>query len=218
MKTYCCNSKESLRIDKNVVCLNINCNNYLGKTRLHRDFNSWKKPVAISLFAFHLLFSIDDFSMDTKANSVLDLTINKNHLAPLTVENLKKELHKQEIICSNEVLAQMKLESAYFNSSLLHKTNNLMGMRFPFSRPTAACGIYIPSTNKIIYGNKVTLKKFAKQSNYAVYSSWQDAVADYKLWQESNFKVKDRYLDYLGKVYAEDQLYVDKIRTMAEGK
>jgi len=40
-------------------------------------------------------------------------------------------------------------------------------------------------------------------------------VADYKLWQESNFNVTERYLTFLGKVYAEDANYIAKIKQMA---
>ena len=87
-------------------------------------------------------------------------------------------------------------------------------MRYPAKRKTIACGIYLPAKDTIIMGTQAELRKFSAQNNYAVYATWQDAVADYKIWQESNFKMTDRYLEFLGKVYAEDSLYVSKIRKM----
>ena len=215
MKTSCCNSKESLSIGKSVICLNHSCNNYLGKTFLHRDFSSWKTPVVLSVFALQMMFSMEDFSMENNALNFNLIHNDFKKLKPLTKQHLNEELHLQNVLCADEVLAQMTLETAGLNSSLLQRTNNLMGMRYPYGRPTKACGIYIPSQNKIVYADKAALKKYAKIPNYAVYKCWQDAVADYKLWQDHNFKLKERYLDYLGKVYAEDSEYVAKIKTIA---
>jgi hypothetical protein len=214
MKTSCCNSNESIAIGHNVVCLNVGCNNYLGSTTLYRNIFAWKKPIALSLFALQLMLSMEDFSMENKENNFSTLNVRAVKPMPLTLHNLQQELIHQSILCPHEVFAQMKLESASLSSTLLKKTNNLMGMRFALSRPTTAVGIYIPSKKLIVYGNQKTLRKYTKLPNFSVYSCWQDAVADYKLWQDYNFRVKERYLDYLGKVYAEDTSYVEKIKIM----
>ncbi len=214
MKTSCCNSKESITIQNSIVCLNANCSNYLGSTHLYRNFYAWKKPFAISLFALQMMISMEDFSMENKVNNFATINVRTVKPSPLTINSLRQELIKQNVLCPSEVFAQMKLETASLHSSLLKRTNNLMGMRYPLARPTTAIGIFVPSKNLIIYGDKKALKKYTKFSNYSVYSCWQDAVADYKLWQDHNFKVKERYLDYLGKVYAEDSCYVAKIKIM----
>lgn len=161
-----------------------------------------------------MMFSMDDFSMDNKEYNFTLNYVKSIHQVPLNLNNLKHEIVTQNILCANEVFAQMKLESAILSSSLLRNTNNLMGMRYPLCRPTTAIGIFIPSKNLIIYGNQQSLKRYAKISNYSVYKCWQDAVADYKLWQDHNFKLKERYLNYLGEVYAEDSNYIAKIKTM----
>lgn len=214
MHTQCCTSRKSHRTEKGVICINEACDNYLGSTSLKRDLRKWKNPVALSVLAFHLLFSFDDFSMENK--EVITYSLQRPaEETPLTIANLQKELETKKIICAREVLAQIKLESGNLNSALLKRTNNMLGMRYPFSRATAACGLYIPSADTIVYGTQTELKKYRKTENYAVYNCWQDAVADYQLWQEKCFKVRERYLNFLGDVYAEDTLYVKKIKRVA---
>jgi mannosyl-glycoprotein endo-beta-N-acetylglucosaminidase len=214
MKTKCCNTRHAHQDDNNnIICTNTDCQNYLGATELMHERNNWKNKAAISLFIFYVLFSFDDFSMVNKeANVNSILFAPRAEEAPLTAENLQKELEAQHVICPREVLAQIRLESGHFNSFLLKRTNNMLGMRFPFTRKTTSCGIYIASMDTIIYGTQAELKKYHKTNHYAVFNTWKDAVADYKLWQEACFKVSERYLTFLGNVYAEDSLYTKKIK------
>jgi uncharacterized FlgJ-related protein len=213
MKTSCCNSKSLHRTENGFICINPSCENYLAATSRHRDFSKWKNPIASSVFSFLLLFSLDDFSMENKEQKLIYMPEVKE--IPLTVETLHSELLAEKILCPEHVLAQIKLESGNLTSFLLKRTNNMLGMRYPLNRKTTACGIYIPAKDTVIVGNRDELKKYLKTDNYAVYKSWKDGVADYKIWQESNFNVTERYLTFLGKVYAEDSQYVQKIKQMA---
>jgi hypothetical protein len=209
MKTGCCNTGYTYHTGNQIICVNSNCKNYLGDTYLHVD--KWTKSIAVSLIATCLICcSVDDFGMDNavSASSVKEHT-------PLTFENLKNELAKQQILCQPQVFAQIKLESNNLQSFLVKRTNNMLGMRYPFKRETKACGIYIPDKDTIIYGSQKELKKYSNTNNYAAYNNWKDAVIDYKLWQENCFKLTDRYLAFLGNVYAEDSLYVKKIQKIA---
>jgi flagellum-specific peptidoglycan hydrolase FlgJ len=133
----------------------------------------------------------------------------------LTDENLHMELDQNHIICPEQVYAQIVIESGHFNSYLTKKTNNILGMRYPFKRSSTAIGIYLPASNQIIKGKKEDLKKYRKQNNYAVYNSWEDCVKDYKYWQENTFNLTERYLNFLGNCYAEDSLYISKIKNIA---
>jgi len=214
MKTKCCHTRHIHVVDKKIICVNPQCPGYLGKTDSYKEFTKLKYCITILLFAFSMLFSFNDYSRAGR-NTNIKLTSSLVVAAdPLNLENLKKEIKRCNILCAEEVFAQMKLESGNLNSSLLKRTNNMLGMRYPTKRATAACGIYLPAKDTIIYGTQAELKKYAAQNNYSVYATWQDAVADYKIWQDSNFKMTDRYLEFLGKVYAEDTLYVSKIRKM----
>lgn len=176
---------------------------------------NWKNRVAVAVLTFFLMFSFDDFSMENTEEYTSSLLM-PTHQVILTLDRVKDELKTQNVMCSREVLAQIKIESANLTSSLFKRTNNMFGMRYPFIRQTKASGIYIPALDTVIYGSKNELKKFRKTINYAVYNSWNDAIADYKLWQEKCFNVSDRYLEFIGNIYAEDPLYVKKIRHVAK--
>lgn len=213
MKTSCCHTKKFHNTENGVICINVECENYLASTSCYKDYGRWKNPIAISLFIFLILFSTEDFSMENKEQT--NHYIPDKMEAPLTVENLHKELLAQHVLCPEHVLAQIKLESGNLSSFLLKRTNNMLGMRYPGLRKTTACGIYIPAKDTIIYGNRDEIRKYLKMENYAVYKNWKEGVADYKLWQESNFNVTERYLTFLGKIYAEDANYIQKIRQVA---
>ena len=215
MKTKCCNTGHAHRSDSGVICINQSCENYLGHTEMIFDFGKWKNTFAVCFFVFYLLFSFDDFSMVNMKNSEFCVSAPVQAEIPLTIFNLEKELIAQHILCPREVLAQIKIESAYLSSFLFKRVNNMLGMRYPYNRQTKACGLFIPKKDTIIYGTQEELKKFRKTENYAVYQNWQDAVADYKLWQENCFNVTERFLEFLGTVYAEDSLYVNKIKQVA---
>ncbi len=219
MKTSCCKTNNLSNVSGNLICMNEQCSNYLSKASFHRDYSKWKYPAAFMLFGFYLMFSFDNFSMKNNNAQLFNYTPESNKEIPLTVENLKAELEKQEVLCADAVLAQMLLESGHLNSYLLKQSNNMLGMRYPFRRATKACGIYIPSKDTIISGTQEELKMYRKvANNYAVYATWQDAVEDYKLWQENCFDITEHYLNFLGKVYAEDEHYVKKIKQIASIK
>jgi hypothetical protein len=128
-------------------------------------------------------------------------------------------LQENEILCPEAVLAQMKLESAHFTSFLFRHTNNPMGMRYPFSRATSAAGIFLPEQDTIVLGSQEELRRYRKTANtYAYYHSWEDAVKDYKLWQQRHFDLNERYLSFLSNVYAEDAGYIQKIRQLSAAR
>lgn len=216
MKTACCNTRQIRFVENRSVCANPGCKNYLGQTMAFRDYTKLKNSAAVSLFVFSVLFTFDDFSHGKQEPFLYSNHNICTSPIPPTLENLRNEMVQQNIICIPEVLAQVRIESGNMNSFLFKKTNNLLGMRFPFRRSTMASGIYLPANDTIIYGSQKELKKFAKQEHYAVYITWQESVSDYKLWQEQHFKVKEKYLEFLGNVYAEDSLYVDKVRAISK--
>jgi len=216
MKTACCNTRQIRFVENRGVCVNQGCKNYLGQTLAFRDYTKLKNSAAVSIFVVSVLFTFDDFSHGKQEPFLHSINNICTSPSPPTLENLRNEMIQQNIICIPEVLAQVRIESGNMNSFLFKRTNNLLGMRFPFRRATMASGIYLPANDTIIYGSQKELIKFAKQEHYAVYNSWLESVSDYKLWQEQHFKVKEKYLEFLGNVYAEDTLYVDKLRAISK--
>ncbi len=209
MKTGCCKTSLVYNTGDQIICINSDCSNYLCETPSVKGIHKWKNTLAVSVFLLYIVFSLDDFGME-KENSIPQM----QEQVPLTLSNLKQELEQQNIICQKEVLAQIVIESGNLQSFLVKRTNNMLGMRYPFKRETLACGIYLPDQDTIVLGNQKDLKKYSRTNNYAVYKNWKHAVADYKLWQDHCFKLSDRYVSFLGDVYAEDTLYVKKIQKM----
>ena len=213
MKSSCCHS-QLIHVENNrSVCLNSNCENYLGPIPFTYSPRFWNNLFAVFFFAFIFLFTFEDFSYNRnpiKNTAEALLKIQQNE--PFTVDNLKLELKNLDVICKDEVFAQLQIESGHMTSYLFLKTNNLCGMRYPFKRTTAAIGIFLPESNTIVNGSQKELKKYSQQNNYAVYATWQDCLKDYKLWQDECFKLKEKYLSFLGTYYAEDTDYVQKIK------
>lgn len=215
MKTSCCHSK-SVRKEKDLdICMNPECENYFRPTDTYVS-RVWNNIFAFFFFIFFFILSFDDFSYNgngVPSQSITSLMQQEN--APLTPENLRKELERNHILCQDEVFAQIMIESGHLSSYLTRHTNNLLGMRYPFKRTTAAIGLYLPDNDQVVNGNQSELKKYRTQNHYAVYATWQDCIKDYKHWQDESFRLKDRYLTFLGTYYAEDSLYVQKIKKLA---
>ena len=95
------------------------------------------------------------------------------------------------------VLAQMKIESGNYGSSIARNDNNYFGMRQPSSRLTVSLG---------------------SRNGYARYRSWAYSILDYALWQRQYAwnLTEDQYLAKLGRTYAEDPNYVSKVKKLSK--
>jgi hypothetical protein len=122
MKTKCCHTRHIHVVDKRKICVNPQCGNYLGTAETYLELNKLRNSVTISVFALSMLVSFNDYSKASK--NTIDVTASMTEApAPLTLENLKAEILRNNIICAEEVFAQMKLESGNLNSFLL-KSNS----------------------------------------------------------------------------------------------
>lgn len=103
----------------------------------------------------------------------------------ITVDNLAMELQRQGVAHWKVVLAQAIVETGWeFDSPLFLKTNNFIGMRVPSSRPS---------------------RRIGEHKGYSAYATWQDCVADVKLWQDHFWKggSREQYIAKIGRVWAE---------------
>jgi hypothetical protein len=217
MKSSCCHSNLHYRENHQSVCVNQNCKNYLGDIDFLYTPRTWNNIFAFFLFIFIFLFTFNDYSFDKNpVKNSADALLKLHQSKPLTEESLKEELKEQDVVCRDQVFAQIQIESGHMTSYLFQRTNNFLGMRFPFKRPTHACGIFLPESDTIIIGTQKELKKYSGQNHYAVYACWQDCVKDYKAWQSEYFKITEKYLSFLGNVYAEDPAYIVKIKSMSK--
>ena len=99
-------------------------------------------------------------------------------------------------------IAQYIQESSLGKSNLYKNSNNLCGMKTCFVRPTTQCGEY---------------------NGYGKYRNWQMCVLDTWLWERFSFSNKkpsfEEYLEKLGDTYAEDEMYVEHLRShISSGK
>ena len=99
-------------------------------------------------------------------------------------------------------IAQYIQESSLGKSNLYKNSNNLCGMKQVFVRPTTQCGEY---------------------NGYGKYRNWQMCVLDTWLWERFSFNNKkpsfEEYLEKLGDTYAEDEMYVESLRShISSGK
>lgn len=112
-----------------------------------------------------------------------------------------KEVYRVGILHPEIAIAQSILETGNFTSNLFKKNNNLFGMKHPRQRSTTSKG---------------------EVNGHAFYSSWEDSVLDYKLWQVARNLHKEfnkqNYLEKLNKIYCIPPTcgtdnYADTVRT-----
>jgi len=92
------------------------------------------------------------------------------------------------------ILAQAKLESGHFKSTIFLENNNMFGMKEAKLRANLAKG-----TNR----------------GHAYYETWQESVIDYALYYSSylrSIKTEGEYFEYLRQNYAEDPTYVQRLK------
>lgn len=124
-----------------------------------------------------------------------DITIQE--IPEISYHEVYYSIVQNDIKFPEIVFAQTLIETGYFTSDLLYSENNLFGMKYPRIRKTTSSG--------------------KSKGGYASYNVWTDSVEDYYLWQKSVLKNKnidseEDYLKLLGRIYAEDKKYVDKIK------
>ena len=111
-------------------------------------------------------------------------------------EKLKELIDKLNLKYPEIVYAQAVLESGHFKSKSFSVGNNLFGMKVASIRPTTNSGEYL---------------------KHAKYSSWEQSVYDYALYQSTFvFKIKSKkdYYQYLKNNYAGDPTYVEKLKSI----
>lgn len=117
---------------------------------------------------------------------------------PFNEEKLVSYLKELNIKYPYIALAQAKIETGNYTSKVFKNNNNLFGMKQARSRATTAKGTAF---------------------NHALYSSWEESVIDYALYSASymsKIKSEKEYLARLGRSYAQDPMYVIKLKALIE--
>lgn len=110
-----------------------------------------------------------------------------------TKEKFKELLLDLNIKHPSLVYAQAIQETGNFKSSIFLENHNIFGMKTATVRATTNKG-----TNR----------------GHAYYSSWQNSVLDYALYQSSYLRKMDRdqYINYISRNYSTDSSYVSRIK------
>lgn len=112
---------------------------------------------------------------------------------PFSEENLRAVIKKYGIRFPDIVMAQAELETGHFTSKSFTKYNNLFGMKMAKSRLTVARN---------------------ERYGHASYEHWTYSVMDYALFQSTfarKIRTRKGYMLYLGRNYASDERYTDKL-------
>ena len=117
-------------------------------------------------------------------------------VAPISIsdEILYDYLKTMRVPHADIIVAQAFLESQDFNSNLFKRQNNFLGMKIPRQR--------ISTTGQ-------------GKGEYKDYANWQECTTDYIFWMHHHQAHKlnrDEYFNLLGKIYAEDPEYVEKLK------
>jgi flagellum-specific peptidoglycan hydrolase FlgJ len=118
-------------------------------------------------------------------------TQTRNQFSESSMINLAKSLGVKYI---DIMVAQARIETGWYTSKIFIHNNNLFGMKLPERRLTTAIG---------------------SDRGHAQYISWQQSVADYKIWQSKVLiknKSRRKYLSYIGRTYAENGNYINLIK------
>lgn len=171
-------------------------------------FKTYLKYTYIVLYILVLTFitySVHQLRMSQKAciegYTTMQVDTLRNREIYTSTDEFTQLLFKQYLTEVNVkfpevVYAQAVLESGNFSSQLFIKHNNPFGMKIAKQRPTLNTGSH---------------------PIYASYYSWQHSILDYAYFQSRFMKAydtRDKYIERLGQIYAEDSNYTIKLKKL----
>lgn len=177
---------------------------YNTKKGKYQRFPFWL--IAFILFGYPIIFyflgRLDNPKLKIIEEKVVIKEVEKNDFLEFNEDNFINFLKDINVKFPELVYTQAYHETNKFTSNVFMTSNNLFGMRVPRQR------VYLSDCDTCSYSKFVDTKL----------AGWQMSVLDYTLWQSkyANYKTEDEYIKYLGKVYAEDTLYVQKLKVLKE--
>jgi flagellum-specific peptidoglycan hydrolase FlgJ len=141
-----------------------------------------------------IVFNIDNTKIET---IVKEIICEPDEPLSFSEARLINKMIDINIKFPHIVLAQSQLETGNFKSKIFRENHNLFGMKEAKSRVKLALGT---------------------KHGHAHYSTWLESLYDYAFMQcryLGTIKNETDYYNYLGKTYAEDPDYIDKLKKMA---
>lgn len=137
--------------------------------------------------------SVEDVTFEEKILIVKEMT-------SFSEERLISEIKKLNFRHPHIVLAQSKLETSNYKSTVFLQNNNLFGMKEAKVRLNTAKGT---------------------ERSHAYYDTWKESLMDYALYTATYLKTlttEGQYYSYLDQHYAEDPEYVTKLKHIVESQ
>lgn len=166
---------------------------WLLRKVVHKDsIAKWIGLIALSIFILSVVLVMISSSHLIKKDIEKKEVIQLNE-ALLFKDSVKTYIEELNIKHPDIVLNQAVIESGNFSSKVFKENNNMFGFKQAYKRPNTQIGV---------------------NRGYAVYKDWQECVIDYALYQTYSAKnlSKEDYIKFLGRHYAEDPNYTDKIK------
>ena len=159
-----------------------------------------KKDEKVSLEQIELRMGQMEINMEKLYCLVGQYILESHNSEGLSDSALKCLLDSVGAYYPEVIMAQYELESCKGQSKVYCRTNNLFGMKKAYKRQTCR--------------NTTNIK-----AGYAEYKNWQLSVLDRILWDISKWSekpTKQEYLSMLGRTYAEDPQYIEKLKVISE--
>jgi len=156
---------------------------------------------AVLVLACIIMFTVSAHKTPEKEKTtVVDVQTKYVKVIPdneFSEDKLYKFIESMNIRFPHIVMAQAMIETGSFTSNMFKAHNNLFGMKCPSRRPTTNLG---------------------EVNGYAKFENWKQSVIDYALFQAaymSKIRTEADYFSYIGRNYAHDSSYVEKVKKIA---
>lgn len=161
--------------------------------------------VGIALFT--LIFTLSTAFTPQNSNNISEISQEEyekilliEEVNTFSEENLIKQINSLNFKFPHIILAQSQLETGNYKSKIFMENCNLFGMKEARVRLNLAKGT---------------------QSGHAYYERWVHSLYDYAFWCSTyayKCKTEKSYYELLGRVYAEDKSYVEKLKKIIKNQ
>jgi len=153
------------------------------------------KVLAVFLFLLFFIGARSEMEEDSYTINVEDILL-VNSQNEFSEDKFITMLSKINLPYPHISLAQSKLETGNFTSKIFNENHNVFGQKEAKVRVNLAKGT---------------------QYGHAYYNSWEESILDYAFWYSTyanKCKTEEQFYQLLDRMYAEDELYVTKLRAI----
>ena len=169
-----------------------------NSVKFHQYLMFFILPVTLIVLGGYYFGYKKGFAINVSDLSMEDRIMLVEELDPFTEDKLADMMSELGIKYPYIVLAQSRLETGVWKSSMFLENHNLFGMKKASLRVTTAKG---------------------SNNGHAYYDSWRESLYDYAFYKcryLGNIKNESEYFAYLNASYAEDTTYVTKLKDIIQ--